>query len=150
MENRDGKARVVPATRGHALALAGDVGRDDALDLERGWGHTPLEAATESLRQSDGGCWAIVTARDEVAAMFGAAGDGNIWMMTGKAFDRHVALRFVRESGPYIDALLGKYGRLYGTINANNVKMTRWLLRSGFRINDLGNGYAGFEKCAAR
>jgi hypothetical protein len=150
MAGRDKRARVRHATPEHALALSGSLYPEDARDLERGWGLKPDEAVLDALRHSGGRCYAIVTGDSSVAGMFGSTIDGNVWMMTGKAFDKRVALQFLRESGPWVERLLEEHGRLYGHISANNLKMVRWLESSGFEIEDMGNGYARFEKCARR
>ena len=153
MAGESRRARAVPANRNHAIELAGSLSQEDADDLRLGWGCGPDEAVLRALRLSGVDCWAIETGDGETAAMFGAAGDGNIWMITGKAFGRDIGIRLVRESGPYFDAMLEKYGRLYGFINAGNGKMIRWLEWSGFVIEALGNGYARYwrdKACAAR
>jgi hypothetical protein len=150
MEAKNKEAYVTKATPGHAAALADDLYPEDAKDLEDGWGCKADEALLRAFRYSGGCCYAIIAGDSGVAGIFGSTLDGNIWMITGRAFDRHIARRFVRESGQYIDMFMGKYGRLYGHINAKNLKMIRWLECSGFEIEDLGNGYVRFEKCARR
>jgi hypothetical protein len=150
MEENNKKARVIKATPEHARALADDLYPEDASDLEKGWGQSPDAAVLDAYRHSGGRCYAIVTGDSKVAGIFGSTLDGNIWMITGRAFDRRIARRFVRESGRYIDMFMEKYGRLYGHINANNLKMIRWLEYSGFEIENLGNGYVRYEKCARR
>ncbi|MDR1515656.1 MAG: hypothetical protein LBS45_08175 [Synergistaceae bacterium] len=150
MADRDKRAHVFHATPEHALALSDNLYPEDARDLERGWGCKPDEVVLDAFRHSGGSCYAIVTDDSSVAGIFGSTIDGNIWMMTGKAFDKRVAFQFIRESGPWVEQLIKKHGRLYGHINANNLKMIRWLESSGFEIEDLENGYVRFEKCARR
>jgi hypothetical protein len=142
--------QVVPAAIEHGILLASDLLPAYERDLETGWGKTAGEAIREAIEASDGGCWAILTS-GRVAGIFGAVGDGNVWIITGRAFeDDRLAYRFVRRSGEYIEKLLNMHHRLYGYINLKNTRMISWLKWSGFDMTDLGNGYARCEKCAPR
>ena len=141
------KTSVAAALPEHGMALASDMLPEHSADIERGWGVSPEEAIMTAMEKSAGDCWTIF-ADGRVAGIFGAVG-GNVWIITGRAFeDDRIAFRFVRQSGKYIDALLEKYGRLYGYLSADNERMVRWLEWSGFDIEDMGNGYVRCEKCA--
>lgn len=134
------RAEVYPSIESDCAELLARATEADRADMVRGWG-VPME---EGLRLSFEASapderWTI--AKDgEVAGMFGCTPEGNVWLMRTGAFDA-LALRFIRRSKPYIDAMVERHGEIRGFASVEHDRLMRWLAWAGFEITDLGNGY---------
>ena len=134
------RAEVYPSIESDCAELLARATEADRADMVRGWG-VPME---EGLRLSFEASapderWTI--AKDgEVAGMFGCTPEGNVWLMRTGAFDA-LALRFIRRSKPYIDAMVERHGEIRGFASVEHGKLVRLLALGVFEITDLGNGY---------
>lgn len=127
------KTEVIPAQEEHCRVLAAAMnvegypwGRDFVI---KHWGVEPEQGLLDALKASPL-CWSILV-DGEIAGMFGCTEDGQAWLTTCPAIDR-VKLRFIRQSGPYIEKMKELYGGLYGYAHSDNKLLMRWLAWSGF------------------
>ena len=116
-----------------ALAEAMDEAGKDLI--RRGWGVEPLKGLMEAYRTS-ALCWTI-RIDGEVAGMFGCAGEtggvGYPWLTTAPALSK-ARLRFVRQSGRYIDEMRRRHTSLISFAHQDNKALIGWLKWSGFEI----------------
>jgi hypothetical protein len=140
-----GKKYKVRATPEHVEQLIPLIPPRDNADMMRGWGYT----SAEGLRLMFAECpdtWSIFHG-DEIVAMFGCMEGGRMWLIRGTGMDA-VAIPFIRQADPVIDAWLARYGYVEGFFSKDYIKLLRWVVWAGFEIEDLNNGYVRCFKWA--
>lgn len=134
------KVDVTPSKTGDCAELLARVSSEDRADMLRGWGMPMEEALLMSVEASEqDGRWTI-RKDGAVIGMFGCTPEGNFWLMRAKDFDS-IAIRFIRRSSAYIDAMAERHGEIHGFASNAHEKLLRWLRWAGFEIKDLKNGY---------
>ena len=144
---RGRKGSVVPATPELCGRLMAYIPQGDDEDMRRGWGMSSAEAVLLSYQMFKPSY--IIMADDQPVGIFGCAPDGNLWMMRGEGIES-VAVQFIRQSKPYLDAWLEQHGHIFAYFWGENRKLLRFLEWSGFETTDLENGYVRCDKWAQR
>ena len=132
------KVEVVTAERGHCNALLAVMSEGDRLDMIRGWGMPMEQALPLSFEASSPDERWTILKDGNVIGMFGCTPDGIVWLMRSADFDA-VAIRFIRQAEPYIDALVERHGEIRGFAHNEHKKLIRWLQWAGFKIQELDN-----------
>jgi hypothetical protein len=122
----------------HADELAPNLREGDMLE-GKALGLEPLTALRESLANSEVS-WAFLL-DGEVAALFGvlpvphSPGCGWVWMLSGRACDKHKRA-FLRAGREVVPALLEHYSILCNAIDARYTGALRWARWMGFTVRD--------------
>lgn len=126
------KTEVIEAKEEHCGLLAAamdDAGRDF---IRRYWDVEPKSGLIGAFRDS-ALCWSILV-DGEIVGMFGCTNEGQAWMTTAPGIER-AKLRFIRQSGPYIQKMLDECGgSLYALAHHGNILLLKWLEWAGFEI----------------
>lgn len=109
-----------------------DAGRNF---IRKHWDVEPLSGLIASFETS-ALCWSVLV-DGQVAGMFGCTrpdgeSGGQAWLTTAPDIDR-ARLRFIRQSGPYIQKMLDECGgSLFALAHRDNARLLAWLKWSGF------------------
>lgn len=129
---------VIPATESHARALIRTLRAPDRAEIMAA-GLRPGRAVMDSLR---GSVWSKAALIDgDVAALWGVGGSllggvGRPWFLTGAAFERVPALRFVRIYRAQVVSMLETFATLENFVDAAYTSAVRMLILAGFRLDD--------------
>lgn len=139
---------VVGALPRHCRALVEAMDEAGKDLIRQGWDVEPLEGLMSAFIASSL-CWTIKI-DGEVAGMFGCAGEpggvGYPWLTTAPAIEK-ARLRFIRQSGRYIDEMRTRFTTLMSWCHKDNAPLLAWLKWSGFEVE----GRTGeFLKCVYR
>lgn len=100
--------------------------------IRRYWDVEPMSGLVASFEKSVL-CWSILI-DGQAAGMFGCTDEGLVWLTTAPEIGK-AKLRFIRQSGPYIQKMLEKCGgHMYALAHKDNVLLIRWLEWAGFEI----------------
>jgi len=119
--------------------MAKDMRRSDKVEVSASHGHTPLQALTYSIENSEQSALAI---HDDVPlAVFGVAvsnrltGLGHPWLLSSNAIFNHKD--YLLEIGPVVIAdMIAVCPRLVNFVHHENRTSIKWLKSLGFIIED--------------
>ena len=125
-------------TPANARTLAANMRQQD-VDEVHAAGHADLLAVIEEGIRRSTMRWACHV-DGELAAIFGCAPMGTLldprgcpWLLGTDLIPRHRRI-FVRESRPYIAAMLAAYPSLTNAVHAENTVAVAWLRKMGFHL----------------
>lgn len=118
--------------------LAANMRAQDVAEV-RAAGHTNMLAVIEDGIRRSTMCWAAFV-DGELACIFGCAPFGSMldprgvpWLLGTDLIPQHRRI-FVRESRPYIAAMLAAYPSLINAVHAENTVAVAWLRKVGFHL----------------
>lgn len=131
------RVAILPATLAHAQAL-GPLLRDGDREEGLALGLDPAAAVVESLGLSEV-AYALVF-DGEVAAVCGVVptrkpGTGQVWIVTGRAVDRHPKA-YLRATREVLGMLLERYEELGNLIDSRYLGAVRWARWLGVEVHE--------------
>lgn len=134
-------------TPADAHTLAANMRQQD-VDEVHAAGHADLLTVIEEGIRCSTMCWACHV-DGELAAIFGCAPMGTLldprgcpWLLGTDLIPRHRRI-FVRESRPYIAAMLAAYPSLINAVHADNTVAVSWLRKMGFHLEPAAPVHTG-------
>ena len=123
---------VIKAELKHCAELAASLDEPARGLIEKYYEAEPEEGLRNSFKLSVL-CWTILI-NGKVAGMFGCTEEGVAWLTTSPDINDKTAIRFVRQSKPYIEQMRKHCGGLMGYVHKDNQQLIKWLEWSGFEI----------------
>lgn len=130
---------MVPATKEHAIEMAGKLRRADVEELKAVGKHNATKALIDSLDISVSAWTGIYDGKP--AFIFGVADCPNHekvgipWMMGTPALDK-CAKEFIKINPKYINYMRKRYNILINFVDVRNKRAIRWLEWLGFEMSD--------------
>jgi hypothetical protein len=129
--------------------------RQNDLDECNALGPHDIQRSIERSIRSSTLCWSLII-DGKLAAVFGVGvisvltGIGSPWLLGTSVLDRHPRV-LVRNTAPYIGAILRAFPHLINFVHARNTRSVHWLRRLGFTLHppepygELGELFHRFE-----
>lgn len=136
------RARIVPAERTHAEAIAANARDADVAELWASSRSDPLAAMLRGMESTVHPFTALY--EGEPACMFGASpfsilgGMGAAWMIGSRVLESRGAQKYLlRLSVPVVDFMQDQFPNLlYNFVDQRNTSAIRWLRWLGFQFSD--------------
>jgi hypothetical protein len=131
------KGAIVPAHRGHALAMAPNLRAVEVREVLDASGMTPAVALLYELERSTVAWTWLVDG--EVACMFGVVKAGLLdeaaypWFLTTSMVEKH-SKQFARACKELLPELLSAHPKLCGMVDSRHNLSVRWLQWLGARL----------------
>lgn len=130
-------AEIVKAEWDHIEPIANNMRDADAKEVWHSAHYTPEQAVRLSFQQSVKS-WTIMLDGEPIG-MFGLAapfvlGDMGVPWLLGTDDMLNIRKQFVKESGKYVEEMLGLYPELTNYVHSSNTASMRWLSWLGFEI----------------
>lgn len=124
-----------PPTTEDILSVAARMRDADVLEVAASSGHTPIQALTESVMDSEQSFCFVVDGVPHAIFGFdrtGSRGDAIVWLLAADSVKAHRKL-FLRESRRIVNAWAEEFTSLYNWVAEDNLASLRWLEWLGFR-----------------
>lgn len=130
-------AEIIKAEWDHIDPIAKNMRNDDVTEVWHSANFTPHQAVRLSFQKSVKS-WTIML-EGEPIGMFGLAtpnvlGELGVPWLLGTNGMLKIRKQFVKESGKYVEEMLGMYPKLTNFVHSSNAASMRWLSWLGFEI----------------